>query len=71
MYVKLHIFSFLDAQDLCRLSLVNREWLSLTSDSVLWNNLLEQDMVTWSVIGHRTNPAMYREVDSDWSDKEM
>jgi hypothetical protein len=32
---------------------------------------MERDVKSWNVIGHQTNPALYQEVQSDWSNKEM
>ncbi|XP_060582950.1 F-box only protein 4-like [Ruditapes philippinarum] len=69
--VRLHIFSFLTASDLCRSSRVCRSWYDITEDNLLWAGLLERDIKHWNMIGHNTNPAMYKEVNSDWSNKEI
>lgn len=69
--VKLHIFSYLSATDLCRVSSVCQSWYQITEDNILWMGLLDRDIASWSVIGHCTNPAMYREVQSDWSNKQI
>lgn len=69
--LKLHIFSYLDAKSLCVACCVNQEWSRLTSDELLWQNLLNNDMQKWSQISHVTNPRMYLEINSEWSCKEM
>ncbi|XP_013392753.1 F-box only protein 4 [Lingula anatina] len=69
--VKLHIFSLLSAQDLCRVSRVCKDWKELSSDNILWDQKLKLHSKKWEVIGHTTNPAMYKEVQSDWSNKEI
>lgn len=69
--VRLHIFSFLTAADLCRVSRVCQSWYDITEDNLLWAGLLTRDILHWNMIGHNTNPAMYKEVDSDWSNKEI
>lgn len=67
--VRLHIFSYLTATDLCRVSHVCRSWYDITEDNLLWQGLLERDVGTWNVIGHNTNPEIYKEVGSDWTNK--
>lgn len=69
--VKIKIFSYLDAIQLCRISRVCKEWYDLTSDNILWSEILERDIRSWNVISHRTNPGLYKEVESEWSNKEM
>lgn len=69
--VKIKIFSYLDAIQLCRISRVCKEWHDLTSDNILWSEILERDIRSWNVISHRTNPGLYKEVESEWSNKEM
>ncbi|XP_053390204.1 F-box only protein 4-like [Mercenaria mercenaria] len=69
--VRLHIFSYLTATDLCRSSQVCRSWYDITEDNLLWAGLLECDIRHWNMIGHNTNPAIYKEVDSDWPNKEI
>ncbi|XP_052777320.1 F-box only protein 4-like [Mya arenaria] len=69
--VRLHIFSFLTATELCKASQVCRSWYDITEDNLLWAGLLERDIPKWDVIGHNTNPAMYKEVESEWSNKEI
>lgn len=68
---KLHIFSFLGAQDLSRISGVCRDWYFVSEYNILWKELMERDAKNWNVIGHQTNPALYQEVQSDWSNKEI
>lgn len=68
---KLHIFSFLGPQDLCRISAVCRDWYFVSEDNILWKELIERDVKVWNVIGHSTNPALYQEVQSDWTNKEI
>lgn len=69
--VRLHIFSYLTANELCRASRVCRSWYDITEDNLLWAELMQRDIMHWNVIGHNTNPAIYKEVDSEWSNKEM
>lgn len=69
--VKLHIFSYLTATDLCRASRVCRSWYDITEDNLLWAGLMSRDITHWNVIGHSTYPAIYKEVESDWSNKEI
>lgn len=69
--VKIKIFSYLDAIQLCRISRVCKEWYDLTSDNILWSEILERDIRSWNVISHRTNPGLYKEVESEWSNKEI
>ncbi|XP_052255798.1 F-box only protein 4-like isoform X1 [Dreissena polymorpha] len=69
--VRLHIFSYLTATELCRASTVCRSWYDITEDNLLWARLLAQDIHQWDVIGHNTNPAIYKEVESEWSNKEI
>lgn len=71
VYVKLQVFSNLDAVQLCRISRVSKEWYTLTSDNLLWGKILERDIRFWNVIGHQTNPGLYIEVESEWSNKEI
>lgn len=67
----MHIFSYLGPEDLCRISAVCRDWYFVSEDSILWKELMDRDVKAWNVIGHKTNPALYQEVQSDWSNKEM
>jgi len=69
--VRLHIFSFLTATELCRASLVCRSWYDITEDNLLWSPLLERDVNRWEIIGSNTNPNIYKEVESEWTSKEM
>ena len=69
--MQLHMFSFLEAQDLCRVSSVCRYWNYLTTDDILWRRRLARDINGWMVIGHATNPEMYIECNSDLPYKEM
>ncbi|KAL4236608.1 common myeloid progenitor cell proliferation [Mactra antiquata] len=69
--VKLHIFSYLSAIDLCKASRVCRSWYDITEDNLLWAGLLQRGLPTWNQIGHNTNPFIYREVESDWSNKQI
>lgn len=69
--VRLHIFSYLTAKELCNVSRVCWSWYNLTEDNLLWSELLARDIHKWSTIGHCSNPAIYREVDSELSNKEI
>ncbi|CAH1773448.1 unnamed protein product [Owenia fusiformis] len=69
--VLLHIFSYLDVENLCRMTEVCHRWLNVSSDNILWQQRLESDVKSWSIIGHTTNPTMYKECQSDWSNKEI
>ncbi|XP_059155269.1 F-box only protein 4-like [Physella acuta] len=69
--MKLHIFSYLDARSLCLACCVSQEWNLLGSHDLLWKKLLHQDSKHWTQISHTTNPQMYQEVSSDWSQKEI
>ncbi|CAL1543841.1 unnamed protein product [Lymnaea stagnalis] len=69
--LKLQIFSYLDARSLCLACCVNQEWSQLTCDNLLWKHLLQQDLTRWTQISHMTNPKMYQEVNSEWSQKEI
>ena len=69
--VKLKIFGYLDAKDLCRITRVCKSWSELCEDNLLWQHMLQRDVKTWHKIGHTTNPALYREVQSEWSNKQM
>ncbi|KAH9515362.1 hypothetical protein Btru_014251 [Bulinus truncatus] len=69
--LKLEIFSYLDARSLCMACCVNREWNQLTCDDLLWHHLLKKDVRSWAQISHMTNPKMYQEVNSEWSQKEI
>ncbi|XP_071954418.1 F-box only protein 4-like [Antedon mediterranea] len=69
--VQLHIFSFLTAQDLSQASQSCRTWNDLCSDHLLWKRLLNIDQHQWNTVSHSTNPAVYRAVDSDLSQKEI
>ncbi|XP_022317177.2 F-box only protein 4-like isoform X1 [Crassostrea virginica] len=68
---KLNIFSTLDAIQLCKIARVNKEWYNLTSDNILWSGLLQRDICNWNMISHRTNPGLYKEAESEWSNKEI
>ncbi|OWF40842.1 F-box only protein 4-like [Mizuhopecten yessoensis] len=69
--VKLHIFSYLGIQDLCRISGVCRDWYDVSQDNLLWQEKLTRNIQSWNMISHLTNPALYREVQSEWSNKEI
>lgn len=69
--LKLHIFSFLDAQGLCQASRVCRGWCQLTSDALLWQRRLKADLPKWDVLSHTTNPKLYQETESELTDKEV
>lgn len=69
--VRLHIFSYLTAKELCLVSRVCRSWYDITEDNLLWSDLLARDIHMWNTIGHNTNPAIYKEVDSELSNKEI
>ena len=68
---QLHILSFLDIKDLCRISCVCWHWNNIGTDNLLWRRRLERDVQSWNVVGYTTNPDMYQECQSDWSYKEM
>lgn len=69
--VHLHIFSFLDAQSLCRLSQTCDYLHSLAGDPLLWTRMLRRDVHTWRVIGHLSHPKVYEDTSSDLSPKQM
>ena len=69
--MRLHVFSYLSAKDLCYVSRVCRSWYDITQDNLLWQGLLNRDVKHWDIISHSTNPAVYKEVHSEWSNKEM
>ncbi|XP_060078195.1 F-box only protein 4-like [Ylistrum balloti] len=69
--VKLHIFSYLGVKDLCRMSGVCRDWYDVSQDNHLWQEKLTRNIQSWNIISHLTNPALYREVQSEWSNKEI
>ncbi|GFS18266.1 F-box only protein 4-like [Elysia marginata] len=69
--LKLKIFSYLSAQSLCVACCVCRDWSMLTSDPSLWRSLLIRDIRQWPQISHLSNPQLYLEVNSDWSQKEI
>ncbi|KAK3592045.1 hypothetical protein CHS0354_019300 [Potamilus streckersoni] len=69
--LKLHIFSYLRARDLCQVSRVCKEWYELTQDNLLWQQLLRKDVRKWDVIGHNTYPGLYKEVQSEWTNKDI
>lgn len=69
--VKLHIFSYLDAQNLCRACSVSRDWSELLWDDLLWRRRLQLDRLTWSQVSHVTNPQVYTDAASELSYKEM
>ena len=69
--VRLHIFAYLTANELCVVSRVCRSWYDITEDNLLWSELLTRDVHKWTTMGHNTNPAMYKEVSSEMSNKEI
>lgn len=69
--VRLHIFSYLSAKELCIVSRVCRSWYDITEDNLLWSDVLSRDIHKWSTIGHNTNPSMYKEVNSEMTNKEI
>lgn len=69
--VKLHIFSFLEAKDLCKISEVCKDWYINAQDNLLWHGLLMRNVKSWNIIGHMTNPILYQEVESEWSNKDI
>ncbi|KAK7099930.1 hypothetical protein V1264_022959 [Littorina saxatilis] len=69
--VKLHIFSYLDAQNLCRACSVSRDWSELLWDDLLWRRRLQLDRRTWSQVSHVTNPQVYTDAASELSYKEI
>lgn len=68
---KLHIFSYLGIRDLCRVSGVCRDWYDVSQDNFLWQEKLTRNIQSWNIISHLTNPAMYKEVQSEWTNKEI
>lgn len=68
---KLHIFSYLGPVDLCRIGGVCRDWYFVSEDNLLWKEMMERDIKKWHAIGHNTNPKLYQEVKSDWTNKEI
>ncbi|XP_022087183.1 F-box only protein 4-like isoform X2 [Acanthaster planci] len=69
--VLLHIFSFLGAQDISSVGSTCRQCHSLCSDQLLWKDALEKDKLCWRRVDHRSNPALYEEVNSDLTYKEI
>ncbi|GFN98552.1 F-box only protein 4-like [Plakobranchus ocellatus] len=69
--LKMAVFSLLDAKSLCLACCVCREWRIISSDNSLWRRLLQRDIRQWSQISNVTNPRLYLEMDSDWSQKEI
>ncbi|XP_033738378.1 F-box only protein 4-like [Pecten maximus] len=69
--VKLHIFSYLGVRDLCRVSGVCRDWYDVSQDNILWQEKLARNIQSWNIISHLTNPAMYKEVQSEWTNREI
>nr|XP_006812266.1 PREDICTED: F-box only protein 4-like [Saccoglossus kowalevskii] len=71
VYIQLYIFSLLSSHDLVRLSTTCKYWHALSEDELLWKSFLERDMVKWSIIGNRSNPITYTEVNSDLTFKQI
>lgn len=69
--VRLYVFSYLSAKELCSVSQVCRSWYGLTQDNLLWQQLLTNDVNHWHIISHSTNPDLYKQVHSEWSNKEI
>lgn len=65
--MKLYIFSFLDASDLCNVCLVNRSWRKIATDESLWKKLLLRDSLKWSKISYDKMPDVYRRVCPNFS----
>ena len=68
--LQLHIFSFMTALDLCRISSVCRHWHMLSCDDLLWQCRLQADLPHWPVLGHNSNPDAFAECQSDLGSKE-
>ena len=69
--LQLHIFSFLDAEDLCRICCVSRHWYLISCDNVLWQRRLQADIGSWNVISCLSNPDALISVSSQLSNKDM
>ncbi|KAK3091892.1 hypothetical protein FSP39_023485 [Pinctada imbricata] len=69
--IKLKIFGFLDAKSLCQITRVCKSWCEICEDNLLWKEILLRDVKKWKRISHTTNPALYQEVESDWSNKQI
>lgn len=71
VYIRLNIFSFLDARSLCKACRVNKTWNQLLWDNILWSHRLAVDKRLWTQVSHTSNPEVYTDVDSDLSQKEI
>lgn len=69
--VHMHILSLLDVASICKLSQTCRYMRGVASDPLLWSRLLERDLHTWNVVGHRSHPQVYRDASSDLSSKQI
>lgn len=69
--VHLRILSLLDVASICKLSQTCRYMREVASDRLLWNRLLERDLHTWNVVGHRSHPQVYRDASSDLTSKQI
>lgn len=52
------ILSLLDTSDLCSVSCVNKFWRNLTSDQILWRELLIRDMCKWDSMSNKSHPLL-------------
>ena len=57
------IFSFLDARCLCQISTVCQHWEYLSLYEILWQRLLAADIDHWHVVGHLSNPDVYKDTE--------
>ncbi|XP_014782629.1 uncharacterized protein LOC106878055 [Octopus bimaculoides] len=69
--MKLQIFSYLGAKDLCTCAHVSKHWQCLTSLDFLWNRLLRRDVKTWNTISYDTNPDLCKEFEPPWTHKKI
>lgn len=69
--LQLHIFSFLSAEDLCRICRVSRHWYSVSCDNILWHRRLQADIENWNIIGHSSNPDAFSSDSSELLNKDI
>ncbi|XP_072022375.1 F-box only protein 4-like isoform X2 [Amphiura filiformis] len=69
--VHLHILSYLNASDICRLSATCQQCQSICADELLWRDVLKKEKSSWTELGNTSNPALYEDVNSDLGYKEI
>lgn len=65
VYVLLKILSYLDAKALCSLSQTCTQLRSLCADRLLWDQLLSNDKLKWTEVGHATDPSSLQALHAD------